>query len=337
MTRPWLSVVMPTYNGEAYLENALDSVAGQADSTIEIVAVDDGSTDRTRAILARYARRLPMRTILRAHSGNWAAHTNLGLSMAAADYACILHQDDCWMPGRLRRARSLLSEYPSLTLLLHASWFIDSRGRRVGLWRCPLPCRRPLTPARLIEPLLVQNFIAVPAPIFHRTTALDLGSIEERWRYAADWDLWLKLAGAGTSIYDPRPLTGFRIHDQSQTMAHSSRAGQFRRELEAALSRHLSRFSANSGRSRQQVERVAEFSVDVNAWLAGRLHGEKPPVLPLLAGWFSLGPRGWRRYWRDSRIWERVVSRLRARLHRSGNRAGAKSQCPGRSPSVSMS
>ncbi|HVA51093.1 MAG TPA: glycosyltransferase family 2 protein [Pirellulales bacterium] len=90
MTRPWLSVIMPTFNRAGFVDQALESVARQDDGTIEVIAVDDGSTDATPAMLAAYARRLRMTVIERRHSGNWVESTVLGMSAARGEYVCWL-------------------------------------------------------------------------------------------------------------------------------------------------------------------------------------------------------------------------------------------------------
>ncbi len=107
---PWLSVVMPVYNGAEYVTQALESVARESVGTqragdLEVIVVDDGSGDATPDIVARYAERLRLTLVRREHGGSWTASTNLGLRMAAGRYACILHQDDYWLPGRLRCLR----------------------------------------------------------------------------------------------------------------------------------------------------------------------------------------------------------------------------------------
>src|SRR5438093_1415934 len=81
MSDPWLSVIVPTYNGAAYLAHALDSIAGQRDEHMEVIAIDDGSADTTPQILRGYARWLPLR-IFHRRVGNWVANTNYGLSSA---------------------------------------------------------------------------------------------------------------------------------------------------------------------------------------------------------------------------------------------------------------
>ena len=150
MSGPWLSVLVPTYNGAAYLGQALNSIAAQDTADLEIIAIDDGSTDATLTILSDYSQSLPLRVIER-RVGNWVANTNLGLEHARGEWVCFLHQDDLWKPGRLAAVRRALAE-SNPTLLLAAAEFITAAGRPVGIWRCPLApgqpaIRRPTSPA----------------------------------------------------------------------------------------------------------------------------------------------------------------------------------------------
>jgi len=109
---PWLSVIVPAHNGAEYLAEALDSIASQGDEEIEVLAVDDGSKDATRAILEESISRLPLQIIDQSRTGNWAANTNRALERARGEWVCILHQDDRWRPGRLGCLRSVLRRQP---------------------------------------------------------------------------------------------------------------------------------------------------------------------------------------------------------------------------------
>jgi hypothetical protein len=311
MSDPWLSVIVPTYNGAPYLAQALASIEGQHASGLEVIAVDDGSTDATLAVLESYAHRLPLRVFARSRVGNWVANTNYGLVEARGRYVCFLHQDDLWLPGRLRVLRSLLAREPQAALLLHPSRYVDARGRWLGVWRCPLPARR-LGPGLVVERLLVQNFIAVPAPLFSREAALRAGGMDESLWYTADWDFWLKLAAAGPTVYHPRPLAAFRIHPLSQTAQGVARADDMRRQMETVLAKHLARWEA-AHPGRDEVGQAARLSAAVNHALAACAHGRRPNVLGLARRFLALGPAGWYRFFRDSRLVERVTARLRAR------------------------
>jgi GT2 family glycosyltransferase len=320
---PWLSVVMPTYNGAAYLSQALESVRAQADYGVEVVAVDDGSTDATAAILASFAGRLPIRVVRQSHRGNWVAGTNYGLSLARGEWACFLHQDDVWLSGRLAALRAAVRRRPQATLAVHPSWYIDRRGKKLGLWRCPLPaCPWLLTPDVVVPRLLVQNFIAAPAALFRREAALGVGGLQEELWYTADWDFWLRLAAAGPTAYLPRPLAGFRVHPHSQTARHTGRREEVERQLLAVLERHL---PACPGAAGGLVPAVARFALEVNVNLAAAAQGGRTDWRGLALRFAGLGPAGWHTFFRDSRIAERVVARLRAGMGTASHPPGATS------------
>jgi GT2 family glycosyltransferase len=314
---PWLSVILPTYNGADYLTQTLGSMVDQIDDQVEVIAVDDGSTDTTLAILHAFCRRLPLRILTRGRIGNWVANTNYGLAQARGRYACFLHQDDLWLPGRLRAMRLLLAREPKAALVLHASRYIDARGRDVGIWRSPLPAGR-VDSRKLIERLLVQNFIAVPAPLFMREAALRVGGLDEELWYTADWDFWLKLASAGPIVYYPSPLAAFRIHPASQTAQGVSRAGEMRRQIEVVLQKHLPAWEAAHPR-RTEIGRVARLSLEVNYAMAACAYGVRPSCLTLMGCFLALGPAGWYRFFHDSRIVERLSAQVKARLAQPQN------------------
>lgn len=310
MHSPWLSVIMPTYNGADYVSAALESIAIQQDKDIEVIVLDDGSTDRTVSIIKTYVHRFSLRIVEGKHTGNWVTNTNIGLSLAQGEYISCLHQDDFWLAGRLKTLRPLLAATPSVSMALHPSWYVDGQGRRLGLWRCPLShAQQPLNSAMVIEHLLVQNFISMPAPIFKRERAIAVGGMDESLWYTADWDLWLKLASIGEVLYVSNPLSCFRVHPCSQT-AKSTGKTDFRGQLETVLQRHLSPWEARHP-DRQIIGKVARFSVELNVAMASHYQGsDSLPLGKLFIHWLLLGPRGWYMFVRDSRIVERIMARL---------------------------
>jgi hypothetical protein len=309
---------MPTCDGALYLRAALESVRIQADEKVEIIAVDDGSDDATLAILRSYAAKLPLKIIARERSGNWVANTNCGLAAASGEWVCFLHQDDAWLPGRLAMIRERLAQEPEASLVLHAARFIDTQGKGIGLWRCPLPSHPRILDRRLLlERLLVQNFIAIPAPVFKRDLLLQVGGLDEKLWYTADWDFWLKLSQAAWTIYLPKALAEFRIHPTSQTMRRSGGVEDLRGQLESVLAVHFPAREIRGGDG-AALHRVARFSVDMNVNLAAAAHGEGADWLRLGCQFLLLGARGWHRYCRDSRIAERVFSRIRAGIRPPG-------------------
>ncbi len=223
----FLSVIMPVYNGERYIASALDSVCAQGSNAIELVVVDDGSSDSTLEIVKRYEKFLPIQIIEAGRIGNWVAVSNLGLQNAKGEWACFLHHDDLWMPERMARFQSAAEGFGGV-LIISNSIFVGPNGKNLGLWTCPLP-EGDVSSDVLLEHLLVQNFIGMPAPVFRRRAVLDSGGMDASLWHTADWDLWLRLGKMGTVRFIAQPLTAFRIHPHSQTSARRIEPGEWTR------------------------------------------------------------------------------------------------------------
>jgi len=312
--RPFLSVIMPTYNGAAFLDRALASMAAErrADLPLEIVAVDDGSDDRTLDILRGWSERLPLTIEARGRGGSWVAATNAGLERARGRYACFLHQDDLWLPGRLEALRAEVVRHPGAVMLLSPSRFIDARDRDCGLWRSPLSTGRLLGACDVLPHLAVQNFIPIPAPVFELEAARAAGRLDESLWFTADWDFWARLAVRGATVYEAAPRTAFRVHALSQTARGSRDTADFRAQYQEAIRRTLE-LAGQAGCDRlAEVRRAADWSCEVNVALAALAHRQGPDWRSLLRR-CPASPRVWRRFIRSSRVFERAGARLRAR------------------------
>ena len=302
---------MPAYNGERFIAAALGSVRDQnSRDDIELVVVDDGSSDRTLAIIRDFANTLSIRLITPARKGNWVAVTNIGLREAQGEWACFLHQDDLWLPGRLAKVRSETARTEG-AMLLHNSIFIGPDGKALGSWTCPLP-EGNVVSEQFIEHVLIQNFIAACSPVFRRRAALDSGGLDESLWFTADWDLWLRLGAMGPVRFLPDHLTAFRVHSESQTTSREIGPDEWGTQLTTVLDRHLPHWPAKGFR-RDAVRRVALASVSVNSTFAAASRGERVQLAPVLIQLLGLGPFGWHRYLRDSRITQRLIARLRLR------------------------
>jgi glycosyltransferase involved in cell wall biosynthesis len=304
---------MPTFQGERFVAAALDSVVAQETKDLEVVVVDDGSTDRTLEILDAYSARLPLRIFPRTHGGNWVANTNIGLHRARGEFVSILHQDDCWLPGRTEALGRLAARHCEAVLFIHPARFIDESGSRVGTWTCPLPrSGRVHDPAMILRRLAVQNWIPIPGPMFRRETALREGAMDEDLWFLADWDLWARLACTGPSAYLPVELACFRLHPASQTAVNTHEAGDLRGQYETVTGRVFERLS-RFGTVPRSVRTASTMNVELSLMLAALSHGQRPGIARVLRAGLVLGPAGWYRFFRDSRITQRVLSRLRVK------------------------
>jgi glycosyltransferase involved in cell wall biosynthesis len=307
---PWLTVIMPSYCGERWIDASLSSLAAEATDGVEVLLIDSSPTSATRDIARNYSGRLRLRVFERCDLLSWQTKTNFGVEIADSSHICWLGVDDLWLPGRVAAVRAWIESFPEAPLHLAPTAIIDKGGRKLGVWRCPLPAKGELRSALVTERLLVQNFVAAPAPVFRRDAWLNCGGLDENLWYTADWDIWLKLAACG-SVYYHDPITvGFRIHGGSLTVTGSRDTTDFARQMQIVLDRHLIKLGARS----KGIERAARASITVNIALASATAGNLRGLLRAASEVVRLGPVGIHRYLRDSRIVDRLAPRVRGKL-----------------------
>jgi glycosyltransferase involved in cell wall biosynthesis len=312
MNSPWLSVIMPCRNGERWLAAALQSVVDQNEPGLEVIFIDSSDGDNSAKIAESFSNRLALRIYRRPDLASWTAKTNFAAAEARADWISMLHVDDLWLPGRCAALGRWLERASGAVMHLHPAYFIDETGARVGTWRCPLPNGGAAVPAALLrERLLVQNFIPIPGPTIRRNAFLAVGGVDDALWYTADWDLYFKVCLTGDVWYHPVPLACFRIHKHSLTIAGSRSVDDFRSQLEVVRDRYAPAVTAQSNSA---ILDLAAAAIDVNTALAATNAGNTGEWTKALRSLLRLGPLGIGRYVYYSRIVDRLVPRLRARL-----------------------
>jgi GT2 family glycosyltransferase len=325
MANPWLSVIMPSHNGERWLAEALQSIVDQREYGIEVIFIDSSNANVSLNIASQYADRLNLRIFHRHDMLPWTAKTNFAVEHAEAEWICMLHQDDLWLANRCASLRRWLLQQSGGIMHLHPAYIINESGRKLGTWRCPLPASEAPVPAELIlRRLLVQEFIAIPTPTIRRDVFLKVGGLDNTLQQTADWDLYLKLCQAGDIYYHCEPLACFRIHSASQTLSTSRKIADYRKQLEIVLARHIGGLSSVTQRS---ILPLALASIEINIALASAYNGKPTALIKAIAWLMKLGPRGMYDYFVYSRILERVLPRLLARL---ANAMGVPPALPGR-------
>jgi glycosyltransferase involved in cell wall biosynthesis len=314
---PWLTVIMPIYRGEQWLEASLQSLVAQADEGIELLVIDSSPDTASAEIVSRFAGRLNLRLFENSRLPSWQTKTNLGVELAAAEHICWLHHDDLWLPGRAAEVRRWIAGAPQAALHIAPSRIIDRDGRTLGTWRCPFGIEGEISSTQFVERLLVQNFISAPAPVYRKQAWVACGGIDESLWYTGDWDIWLKLAAQGPVHHHRKALSAFRIHGTSLTATGSGDIKEFERQMQVVLDRHLPGFAAAAPIKAAKVRRASLASTRINCALAAASHGRWSALIPAATGLLALGPAGLRRYGRDSRIFDRLIPRLRAKLARS--------------------
>ena len=147
-----VSAIITTYNYGHFLPDAIESVLGQSYRHLEIVVVDDGSTDETAAVVRRYAH-LGVRYARRAHGGAGRAR-NTGLEITSAPLVAFLDADDAWLPDRVAAGVSHLARHPELGLVAADAFACDERMRPTSV----VPAANGEM-ARMLDELLVDNVV----------------------------------------------------------------------------------------------------------------------------------------------------------------------------------
>jgi glycosyltransferase involved in cell wall biosynthesis len=310
MDKPWLSVIVPSHNRERWLGAALQSLVDQKDPGIEVIVIDASATDACLQIVSTFADKLDIRAQRRPDLVSRPEKANFGVEQARSDRICILDDDDLWLPNKCAKLQEWLAIHSDGVMHLHPCHIVDGSGRRLGLWRCPLPSGQSPVPAPLFfERLLVQNFIASPAPIIRRDAYLRVGGLDKLLWFTADWDLYFKIASVGSVYYHSCPLACYRVHGNTLTVTGSRSLEDFRRQYEIVVHRHLEKLPATRA---NETLRIARASIEVNVALAAAISGKFTHMVKALNAVLALGPRGVHRYFVCSRIVERALPRLKA-------------------------
>jgi len=212
---PTVSVLMPVYNAERYLSEAVESILGQTFADFEFLIVDDGSTDRSRAILERYAARDPRIRLTSRPNTGYAAALNELLGLARGELVARMDADDVALPERLARQVDYLGAHPDVVGVGTAVHFIDAAGRF-------LRDRHPGMDHEAIQERALAGDCALNHPsVMMRRAALEaVGGYHVEFMPAEDLDLWLRLGEVGRLTNLPNVLMKYRQHEASFSEQH---------------------------------------------------------------------------------------------------------------------
>ena len=243
---PKLSVIVPTHNRWHFLARALASVLSQSEGDLEVLVVDDGSSDETPERLAAISD--PRARALRQEPNQGvAAARNRGITEARAQWVAFLDDDDFWGPDKVRVHFEGLGE-------AGAEWSYGSaisvgdRGEPRKLLQAP-------SPEGIAPGLLEANVVGPPSTVTVRTALVRAaGGFDENLSVLADWDLWIRLAGQATAAAHPAPHVAYCEHDSNMQGGPCSNK---RSELEYLAAKHGALGSGSNGFASSMFERMA--------------------------------------------------------------------------------
>ncbi|MCL4551930.1 MAG: glycosyltransferase [Candidatus Marsarchaeota archaeon] len=202
---PRVSVIIPAYNCQRFIEETIESVFSQTYSDYEIIVVDDGSSDNTKDILQRYSDRV---TYVYQENGGVSAARNRALALSRGEFIAFLDHDDLWIPEKLERQVSVLDSSPSAGLVYSDCYYIDANGSIIGKYTDYIEAFR----GNVFRQLFICDFIPFLTVLARRSAIDAVGYFKVGWAIAEDYDLLLRIARAYPVEYLSLPLAKYRKH-----------------------------------------------------------------------------------------------------------------------------
>lgn len=209
-----ISVIVPAYNSEDFLDTALASVLGQTHPAHQVIVVNDCSTDQTLAVAKKWQDRLPLTLIDKTTNEGLGAARRTAGEAATGDLIALLDSDDVWFPDHLQLALSQVQDSNSLVTASTLRWYPGEKlGANGSTDLFPIPHKD-----EQLHKLLEFNYL-FSGSVFDRQTYLDAGGFSTR-RKNEDWELWIRMLLGGCEVIGmPQPTVLYRQHSASLSSA----------------------------------------------------------------------------------------------------------------------
>lgn len=278
---PLVSVLIPVFNGEKHLSQALDSIQRQTYTNLEIIIINDGSTDGSAAIIDTFARHDKRALAIHKQNTGLTDTLNHGLELASGQWLARIDQDDVASPIKLEQQMENVLDNSALVLVgTDFCTLVEETGH---LRRYRLPVHHKQLVRRLRS---VRGFFPHSSALFHVATARQVGGYNTQALYNEDWDLWLRLSEVGKISSVAKNLVTIRKHQAQMTRnsgevvpqgeAFVSSTLHFLRRGYSVKSEHLDlrvlqvRDQIKSTKKYRKFCEVAKFQEDVRCSLAAK-------------------------------------------------------------------
>jgi hypothetical protein len=232
---PQVTVVLPVKNGERYLADSIDSVLAQTGVAFEVAVYDNGSTDATAEIVARYVARDPrVRYTRNDRDLHVYGSMNRGIAESSTPYVAFFTDDDAMEPGNLACKVDAL-EATDAAFSHSTCTLIDAEDNVIGAWPLGLAELPQYLPAgAFVAHLLPDNETSLPSVVARRSALAAVGGFDGRLTFCGDWHLWVRLAARFGVVSIAEPLVRLRFHASSGT-SDSRRTAVYASQLPSAI------------------------------------------------------------------------------------------------------
>jgi len=206
---PIISVVMPVYNAEQYLDQAIESILNQTFDDFEFIIINDGSLDSSLAIIRKYERQDKRIFLIDKDNGGIVDALNDGLRIAKGKFIARMDSDDIAYPNRFEKQIKVFGDNPEIDLVYTDTKLIDKNGDIIcDSWRPNLE--------KTLLNLEIHTFVPHPTVMFKKDTVLNLGGYTMIRPHAEDLDLWLRMKNNGCKFfYLNKNLLYYRLNPNS--------------------------------------------------------------------------------------------------------------------------
>lgn len=206
---PKISVVMPVYNAEQYLDKAIQSILNQSYSDFEFIIINDGSLDSSLKIIKKFKRQDKRIFLIDKDNGGIVEALNQGLRIAKGKYIARMDGDDVAYLNRFEEQIKVFENNPQIDLVYTDTMLIDKNGDVVcDSWRPDLE--------KTLLNLKINTFVPHPTVMFNKNTVLKLGGYTQKRPHAEDLDLWLRMLNHGCKFfYLKKTLLNYRLNPNS--------------------------------------------------------------------------------------------------------------------------
>lgn len=197
-----VSVVIASYNYGKYLSFALESALGQSYGNIEVIVVDDGSTDDTPQVVEAYLSDSRLRYIRQANAGQ-PKTKNRGIAESRGEFIAFLDADDIWLSDKLERQMPLFADPQVGMVYCRRTWMDEQGGTLPGN-------ERTLRRGFVLDNIFIDNFVCFSSSVVRRRLLIEHGVFDETLPMGIDYDLWIRLAIRCKFDYVDAPLVRYR-------------------------------------------------------------------------------------------------------------------------------
>src|SRR6516164_2798294 len=247
MTFPPVTVVIPTYNAARTVERALASVWRQNYPELEVIVIDDGSTDDTYLCVGT-CHNPNLRLIRLDKNRGECGAMNVGIQEARGDYIAFLDADDEWLNNKLSKQIPIIDSHPEMSFISCGGEAIAPDGSVVAAFGLDRPS---CSSGDFWRALLAKSQVAKPSVVARRAKLLEVGGFDETLKISGDQDMWIRLALAGEVGFVPQVLV--RVHDTPDSLMkrYGVREEKF---LLPMIREHLSRLTSRL--SRREIRQI---------------------------------------------------------------------------------